>query len=147
MRSFYTTRKRNVAQKCQKTFSFQLNRNPPACLFVVYNIDFFSGTVLLRSSQPLIGSSGKRSRPDEKILDAVAVKDKKGFIFDTRSTGLVGHCKGKGGGTEPDMHYTQWQKIHKNLDKLVKCDGSVQEHFSKLIEGEIFNLNHHFKKN
>ncbi|ENN72916.1 hypothetical protein YQE_10484, partial [Dendroctonus ponderosae] len=93
-----------------------------------------NGTVLLRSSQPLVGNSGKRSRPDEKILDAVAVKDKKGFIFDTRSTGLAGHCKGKGGGTEPDMHYAQWQKIHKNLDKLVKCDGSVQDHFSKLIE-------------
>ncbi|XP_066159312.1 myotubularin-related protein 9 [Euwallacea fornicatus] len=93
-----------------------------------------NGAILLRSSQPLITNSNKRSRADEKILTAVLGPYKKGYIIDTRSTGLIGHCKSKGGGTEPDGHYPQWNKIFKNLDKLVKCDGSVLDHFSKLID-------------
>lgn len=93
-----------------------------------------NGSVLLRSSQPLLSNSNKRSRVDEKILNAVLGPCKKGYIIDTRSPSLVSHNKGKGGGTEPDGHYTQWKKIFKNLDKLVKCDGSVLEHFCKLIE-------------
>ncbi|CAH1133961.1 unnamed protein product [Ceutorhynchus assimilis] len=102
--------------------------------FPILSYKHENGAVLLRSSQPLLCNSNKRSRPDEKILDAVLGPYKKGYIIDTRSTNLIGHCKGKGGGTEPDGHYTQWNKICKNLDKLVKCDGSVLEHFSKLIE-------------
>lgn len=90
---------------------------------------------MLRSSQPLLSNSNKRSRADEKILTAILGPHKKGYIIDTRSPGLIGHCKGKGGGTEPDGHYNQWNKIFKNLDRLVKCDGMVLDHFSKLIEG------------
>ncbi|XP_060516883.1 myotubularin-related protein 9 [Cylas formicarius] len=93
-----------------------------------------NGAVLLRSSQPLLCNNNKKSAADKKMLDSVLGPCKKGYIIDTRSPGLVSHSKGKGGGTEPDGHYTQWKKIFKNLDKLVKCDGSVLEHFGKLIE-------------
>ncbi|KAL1491127.1 hypothetical protein ABEB36_011769 [Hypothenemus hampei] len=102
--------------------------------FPVLSYRHENGAILLRSSQPLLGNSNKRSRDDERILTAVLGPHKKGYIIDTRSSNLVSLCKGKGGGTEPDGHYTQWNKIFKNLDKLVKCDGSVLDHFNKLID-------------
>ncbi|XP_050307149.1 myotubularin-related protein 9 [Anthonomus grandis grandis] len=93
-----------------------------------------NGAVLMRCSQPLTSNSNKRCRSDERILNSILGPYKKGYIIDTRSPGLINHYKSKGGGTEPDGHYPQWNKIFKNLDKLVKCDGSVLEHFSKLID-------------
>lgn len=89
----------------------------------------------MRSGQPLVSGANRRSRADEKILNSVLGVGKKGYIVDTRTSGYVGQCRGKGGGTEPEGHYTQWKKVHKGLDKIVKCDGAVLDSLAKLIDG------------
>ncbi|KAK4879296.1 hypothetical protein RN001_007442 [Aquatica leii] len=93
-----------------------------------------NGAVLLRSSQPLLNNSNKRSRSDEKILNAVLGTTTKGYIIDTRSSNYANQCKAKGGGTEPDCNYPQWRRIHKSLDKISNCNGTVLESFSKLMD-------------
>lgn len=98
-----------------------------------------NGTVLLKSSQPLLNNGNKRCRADEKILNAVLGPYKKGYIIDMRSATYINNCKSKGGGTEPEGNYAQWKKVCKPLDKISKCDGSVMEHLLKLIEGRFFS--------
>ncbi|KAB0798251.1 hypothetical protein PPYR_09244 [Photinus pyralis] len=93
-----------------------------------------NGAVLLRSSQPLVGANNKRSRSDEKIVNAVLGTTNKGYIIDTRSASTASQCKTKGGGTEPDGNYPQWRRIHKNLDKISNCNGVILESFAKLME-------------
>lgn len=99
-----------------------------------------NGAVLLRSSQPMLSNSNKRSRADEKLLNVVLGLNKKGYIVDTRSISLANQCKAKGGGYEPDGHYTQWKRVHKNLDKVSNCNGPLLESFSKLIDGNYIFL-------
>ncbi|CAH0558241.1 unnamed protein product [Brassicogethes aeneus] len=102
--------------------------------FPVLSYRHDSGAVLLRSSQPLLTNNNRRCRADEKILNTILGSSKKGYIIDTRSTSYTNNCKGKGGGTEPDGHYTQWKKVFKPMDKISKCDGSVLDHLGKLID-------------
>lgn len=98
-----------------------------------------NGAILLRSSQPLLNNNNRRSRSDEKILNAVLGINSKGYIVDTRSPNYANQCKTKGGGTEPDGYYPQWRRIHKALDKISNCSGALLESFSKLMDG-IFKL-------
>lgn len=97
-----------------------------------------NGSVLMRSGQPLLNNTNRRCRSDEKILNAILGPNKKGYIVDTRSSSYASQCKAKGGGTEPDGHYTQWKRIHKGLDKIANCNGHLLESLSKLIEGVFF---------
>lgn len=94
-----------------------------------------NGAVLLRSSQPMVGSGNRRSRADERMLNVVLGMNKKGYIVDTRTINLANQCKAKGGGYEPDAHYPQWKRIHKTLDKISNCNGALIDSFSKLMEG------------
>lgn len=93
-----------------------------------------NGAILLRSSQPLLNNNNRRSRSDEKILNAVLGINSKGYIVDTRSPNYANQCKTKGGGTEPDGYYPQWRRIHKALDKISNCSGALLESFSKLMD-------------
>ncbi|XP_023023478.2 myotubularin-related protein 9 isoform X2 [Leptinotarsa decemlineata] len=93
-----------------------------------------NGTVLLRSGQPMLNNSSRRCRADEKILNSVLGPYKKGYIIDTRSPTYISNCKSKGGGSEPEGYYNQWKKVFKPLDKISKCEGSIMEHLSKMIE-------------
>ncbi|XP_022910988.1 myotubularin-related protein 9 [Onthophagus taurus] len=102
--------------------------------FPVLSYRHENGAVLLRSSQPLLSNSNRRCRSDEKILNTILGTGKKGYIIDTRSTSYVNQCKSKGGGTEPDGHYPQWRRSHKNLDKIANCNGSLLDSLSKLID-------------
>lgn len=103
--------------------------------FPVISYRHENGTVLLRSSQPLLNNANRRCKADEKVLNAILGPYKKGYIIDMRSTTYISNCKSKGGGTEPDSHYPQWKKVSRPLDKISKCDGSVMEHLFKLIDG------------
>lgn len=94
-----------------------------------------NGAILLRSSQPLLNNSNRRCKADEKLLNSVlGTGNRKGYIVDTRSTGLVNQCKGRGGGTEPDGNYNQWRRIHKVLDKVANCNGALLDCMQKLME-------------
>ncbi|XP_050502906.1 myotubularin-related protein 9 [Diabrotica virgifera virgifera] len=93
-----------------------------------------NGTVLLRSSQPMLNNANRRCKADEKILNSVLGPYKKGYIIDMRSATYINYCKSKGGGTEPGGYYNQWKKVFKPLDKISKCDGSVLDHLAKFIE-------------
>lgn len=95
-----------------------------------------NGAVLLRSSQPLLNNNNRRSRSDEKLLNVILGANKKGYIIDTRTPNYTGQCKAKGGGTEPDGHYTQWRRIHKGLDKISNCNGHLLDSLTKLLDGK-----------
>lgn len=103
--------------------------------FPVISYKHENGAVLLRSGQPLLNNTNRRCKADEKILNAVLGSYRKGYILDMRSNTYINNCRSKGGGTEPDSHYTQWKKVCRPLDKISKCDGSVMEHLFKLVDG------------
>lgn len=94
-----------------------------------------NGALLMRSSQPLLSSNNRRCRSDEKILKEIVGMNQRGYIVDTRSASMASQCKAKGGGTEPEAHYTRWRRIHKGLDKVASCNGHLLESLAKLIEG------------
>lgn len=71
------------------------------------------GSVLMRSSQPLVGPSNKRCKEDERLLNAVLGIGKRGFIIDTRS-----QLSKKGNfGYESQAHYPQWRRSQKPVEK------------------------------
>lgn len=53
----------------------------------------FSQAVLLRSGQPLITANGKRCKEDERLLNSVLARDKRGYIIDTRTQNLAQSAK------------------------------------------------------
>lgn len=104
--------------------------------FPVFSYKHENGSILLRSSQPLLNNCNKRCTADETILNAILRPFQKGYIIDTRSSSYINNCRGKGGGTEPEGYYTKWKKVYKPLDKISKCDGSLLDNLSKLIDGK-----------
>ncbi|CAM1324598.1 MTMR9 (predicted) [Pycnogonum litorale] len=87
-------------------------------------------TVLMRSSQPMIGNNNKRCKEDERLLNSVLSHGMRGYIIDTRSQNLAQLCKTRGGGFEPEVHYPQWRRIHKSIERLPSFQDSVY----KLVE-------------
>ncbi|XP_047493625.1 myotubularin-related protein 9-like [Penaeus chinensis] len=77
----------------------------------------FSQAVLLRSGQPLITANGKRCKEDERLLNSVLARDKRGYIIDTRTQNLAQSAKLRGGGYEPELHYPNWRRVHKPIDR------------------------------
>jgi len=55
-----------------------------------------NSSVLLRSGQPLVGSSGKRCKEDERLINAVLGPGKRGYIIDTRAQSFAQTAKVKG---------------------------------------------------
>ena len=53
-------------------------------------------TVLMRSSQPLSGPSGKRCKEDERLVNSVMGMGKRGFIVDTRAQGVAKMAQSRG---------------------------------------------------
>lgn len=104
--------------------------------FPVFSYKHENGTILLRSSQPLLNNCSRRCAADETMLNAILKPFQKGYIIDTRSSCYINNCKGKGGGTEPEGYYTKWKKVYKPLDKISKCDGSLLDNLSKLMDGK-----------
>ncbi|CAK9817987.1 Myotubularin-related protein 9 [Anthophora quadrimaculata] len=88
------------------------------------------GSILLRSSQPMCGTSGKRCKEDERLLNAVLGPGRRGYIIDTRSVSQAQSARAKGGGTEMDAAYPQWRKVHKAIPR----PHDLADSFFKLIE-------------
>ncbi len=51
---------------------------------------------ILRSSQPLAGSNGKRCKEDERLVNAVLGIGRRGYILDTRSQAHAKIAQAKG---------------------------------------------------
>ncbi|XP_042296474.1 myotubularin-related protein 9-like isoform X2 [Sceloporus undulatus] len=89
-----------------------------------------NGTVMLRSSQPLVGPHRKRCREDEQLLGAVLAEGDRGFVLDTRSTQAAKQAQVMGGGMEHRSSYPGWKRLHRALER----GRPLQESFIKLVE-------------
>ncbi|KAH3752878.1 hypothetical protein DPMN_187504 [Dreissena polymorpha] len=76
-----------------------------------------SKAVLMRSSQPLTGSSGRRCKDDERLVNAVLGIGIRGYIIDTRSQSAVKAELKTGGGYELEAHYSQWKRLNQAIDR------------------------------
>lgn len=98
--------------------------------FPVLSYCHHNGRVVMRSSEPLIGSSNRRCKEDEKLINVVLGKTHRGYILDSRSQQIAAQARSKGGGTETEFNYPQWRKIHHNLSRT----STVHESICKLVE-------------
>ena len=87
--------------------------------------------VIMRTSQPLTGPNSKRCREDETLVNAVLGIGRKGFIVDTRSQTQAKLATAKGGGVEPELHYSQWRRLHQSVDRHTALHDAI----IKLMEG------------
>ncbi|KFP86302.1 Myotubularin-related protein 9, partial [Acanthisitta chloris] len=85
---------------------------------------------MMRSSQPLTGTNGRRCKEDEKLINATLRPGKRGYIIDTRSLNVAQQARAKGGGFEQEAHYPQWRRIHKCIERF----NILQESLIKLVE-------------
>uniref|UniRef100_A0A3B4AYU5 Myotubularin-related protein 9 n=1 Tax=Periophthalmus magnuspinnatus TaxID=409849 RepID=A0A3B4AYU5_9GOBI len=88
-----------------------------------------NGMVMMRAGQPLTGTSGRRCKEDEKLINATLRPGKRGYIIDTRTVNVAQQAKAKGGGFESEANYPQWRRIHKAIESNV-----LQESLIKLVE-------------
>ncbi|XP_065690980.2 myotubularin-related protein 9 [Patagioenas fasciata] len=86
--------------------------------------------VIMRSSQPLTGTNGRRCREDEKLINATLRHGFRGYIIDTRSLNVAQQARAKGGGFEQEVHYPMWRRIHKCIERF----NILQESLIKLVE-------------
>ncbi|XP_071433065.1 myotubularin-related protein 9-like isoform X2 [Pithys albifrons albifrons] len=89
-----------------------------------------TGTVMLRSSQPLTGPNRRRCREDEALLGTALGEGGRGFILDTRSAQAAKQARMGGGGTEPKASYPRWRRLHRALER----GRPLQESFARLVE-------------
>lgn len=87
-------------------------------------------TALMRCSQPLVGTTLRRSYEDENLLKSVPMSGKKGYIIDTRAPNVAQLSKTKGGGCEPEVHYPMWTRVHKPIERHT----ALLESLSKVVE-------------
>ncbi|KAM8975362.1 myotubularin-related protein 9-like [Pelodytes ibericus] len=88
-----------------------------------------NGMVLLRSAQPLVGSSSHHCDEDEALLNASLVEHSSGFIIDTRSVQEAKQARSTGGGTEKRSRYTNWRILHRPLERGY----ALQESLTRLV--------------
>lgn len=85
----------------------------------------------MRSSQPLVGSSSKRCKQDERVINSVLGPGKRGYIIDTRSVAnATVAAKSRGGGYEIEAHYPQWRRVNSALER----HNVLLDSLSKVIE-------------
>uniref|UniRef100_A0A8C0H827 Myotubularin-related protein 9 n=1 Tax=Chelonoidis abingdonii TaxID=106734 RepID=A0A8C0H827_CHEAB len=68
-----------------------------------------NGMVMMRSSQPLTGTNGRRCKEDSALINATLRAGKRGYIIDT------------GGGFEQEVQYPQYNILQESLIKLVEA--------------------------
>ncbi|XP_031437877.1 myotubularin-related protein 9 [Clupea harengus] len=89
-----------------------------------------NGMVMMRASQPLTGTNGRRCKEDEKLINATLRAGKRGYIIDTRTIAVAQQAKARGGGFELESNYPQWRRIHKTIER----HSVLQESLIKLVE-------------
>lgn len=66
---------------------------------------------MLRSGQPLCGTSQTRCSEDVQLLNNFLTNKCRGKVVDMRSPLVLQQHQNKGGGSELPMHYPQWKRI------------------------------------
>nr|CAH65268.1 hypothetical protein RCJMB04_14c5 [Gallus gallus] len=89
-----------------------------------------NGMVMMRTSQPLTGTNGKRCKDDEKLINSTLGPGRRGYIIDTRSLSAAQQARAKGGGFGVEVYYPQWRRIHKSVERF----NILQESLIKLVE-------------
>lgn len=84
-----------------------------------------NGVAMMRCGQPLTTMASKRSREDEKLVNATLGSDSKGIIIDTRSQTAAMNSRTKGGGVEPESHYPQWKREYQNIERYTALNDSI----------------------
>ena len=97
-------------------------------IIVYYNKK--TGASLLRSGQPMVGSTQKKCDPDKRLLNACLVPRARGRIIDTRTKSHVSQWVSKGGGTEQPGMYPHWLLEYCDLDRQ---EGMI-ESYEKLFK-------------
>nr|CAD7413434.1 unnamed protein product [Timema poppensis] len=87
-------------------------------------------SVLMRSSQPMTGPNSKRCKEDERLINSVLGPGKRGYIIDTRTQTLAQTAKSRGGGFEVEIHYPQWRRVNKPIDR----HNVLLDSLTKLVE-------------
>nr|XP_002129995.1 myotubularin-related protein 9 isoform X2 [Ciona intestinalis] len=73
--------------------------------------------VVMRCGQPMTGTSNKRCKEDEKMINIILGPAHRGYILDLRTSQSATNARSKGGGFETEFNYPQWRKIHHGLQK------------------------------
>lgn len=89
-----------------------------------------NGMVMMRAGQPLTGTTGRRCKEDEKLINATLRPGKRAYVIDTRAVNVAQQTKAKGGGFESEANYPQWRRIHKAIERW----SVLQESLVKLVE-------------
>ena len=89
-----------------------------------------TGASLLRSGQPMTGSTQKKCDSDKRLLNACLVPRERGRIMDTRTKSYASQCTSKGGGTEQPGMYPHWLLEYCDLDR----SEGMMESYEKLFK-------------
>ena len=89
-----------------------------------------TGASLLRSGQPLIGSTQKRCEADKRLLNACLVARKRGRILDTRTKSIASQWVSKGGGVEQPGMYPHWLLEYCDLER----PGAMVDNYEKFYK-------------
>lgn len=84
---------------------------------------------IVRSGQPMIGTSNKRCKDDERMMNTI-IGSKRGYIIDTRAQSVAQLCKTKGGGHEPETYYPLLRRVHSPIERYQ----ALSESLHKLVE-------------
>ena len=98
--------------------------------FPVLSYKHHSGNVIVRCSQPLVGSGNRRCKEDELLMNAINGNQRKGYIIDTRTNTTIQNAKAKGGGQEIEAYYPKWKRINRGIDRY----HFLLDSYSKLME-------------
>jgi myotubularin-related protein 9 len=70
--------------------------------------------------------------PGLTLLCYIVGIGRRGYIIDTRSANIAKLAQAKGGGVEPEAHYSQWRKVHQGVDRHT----ALHEALTKLLDGK-----------
>lgn len=78
----------------------------------------------------MVGLNAKRCKEDEKLINSVLAKGKKGYVVETRTHNSATIARNKGGGYELEINYPLWRRVHRTTDR----QGSLLESLSRFVD-------------
>jgi myotubularin-related protein 9 len=112
---------------------------------VVSFVDYSTKSILVRTSEPLLGPTNRRCIEDEAVHKAYLLNKNMGILLDTRSKTALASAKARGGGYESAFYYRSWNIIFLELPRTQ----DIQASFHKVVEtcNDYGNVNFHSRLN